>query len=329
MLKQLRSEAIIVIVLCIVVLLWFFLWGPGSRSKVAAGGESAGHRDNWLGTLGAETPKDPPQPLPRRSASVVIAGSPVASATVAPLVAAGSAPLAERSPSSAATATPGLAIEAPGAAGMATIRITTLLDGPIPTPKKLNLEADPFCAKAGIGPVYDESLRVDPKTSALANVFVRILHAPVGGGPTPSEIDETGCMYRPRVVGLIAGSDLVIRSNDETTHNVHAYGGEESLFNRAQGGKGQFTRNSDALRVKDGPVTFKCDIHPWMTGYAFVTDSPYFAVTDATGTASITAPPGHYTLQAWHERFGFSTADATLTAGVTSDVQFRIGKRAQ
>ena len=40
-----------------------------------------------------------------------------------------------------------------------------------------------------------------------------------------------------------------------------------------------------------------------MSAYIVVTETPYFAVTDATGKYTIEGvPPGKYTVRAWHER---------------------------
>ncbi len=315
-----RRGRIVVVVAAFAILLGWLLFRP---AVVGDDSHRAGGRAEWKGTLGAETPGDPPPPLPKRSANP--AGTSAGAAVVPQgtgAIAAGSGDGA-MTPDvrTASTPSPGSAAGA-GGAGLATIRVTTLFDGTPPTAKRLSVEADPFCAKSG--ELYDEEIAV--KNGALANVFVRILHGPKGERTAFREITQTGCRYRPRVVGLIAGEDLKIRSNDDTTHNVHTYDGERSIFNRAQN-KGEFTKKSADLRVEDGPVTLKCDIHPWMTGTVFVTDTPFFAVTDETGSAMISAPPGHYTLQAWHEKYGFSTAEVTVTAGISSDVQFRIGPR--
>jgi hypothetical protein len=75
-------------------------------------------------------------------------------------------------------------------------------------------------------------------------------------------------------------------------------------------------------------VRFKCDVHPWMAAYIGVVAHPYFAVTDAGGAFEITnLPPGTYTLEAWHERFGRRTAQVTIGARQAQTVTFSFAAR--
>jgi hypothetical protein len=39
---------------------------------------------------------------------------------------------------------------------------------------------------------------------------------------------------------------------------------------------------------------YKCDVHNWMNGWLFVTDNPYYSITDNTGNFKLPdVPPGH------------------------------------
>jgi len=51
-----------------------------------------------------------------------------------------------------------------------------------------------------------------------------------------------------------------------------------------------------------GVVTLGCNIHDWMLAYLLVLDTPWFAKSDARGTAVIAAPAGTYQLEIWHPR---------------------------
>ena len=67
---------------------------------------------------------------------------------------------------------------------------------------------------------------------------------------------------------------------------------------------------------KEGPITIKCDFHPWMTAHFFVMDHPFFAVTNARGVFRIPGlPDGEYTIVAWHEELGEQEKKVTVSGG--------------
>jgi hypothetical protein len=69
-------------------------------------------------------------------------------------------------------------------------------------------------------------------------------------------------------------------------------------------------------------VKFKCDVHPWMTGYVLVTDNPYYAVTTENGAFKLEGiPAGKYTLEAWHEKYGTQTKEITVADGKPVDLK--------
>lgn len=201
------------------------------------------------------------------------------------------------------------------------IKGSVRLAGKAPQRNQLNMKADPFCAKQP--PSKDEDTVVGP-AGQLKNVVVRIAKgAKAASTPSAAEVvvDQRGCMYRPRVVVAQAGQTVAIKNSDQTLHNVHTYKGPATLFNKAQ------VYGTPPIKTKfptvGDVIKFKCDVHPWMTGYVLVTDNSFFAVTGDDGAFSIAnLPPGSYTIEAWHERFGTKTAQVTVAADQVADVKF-------
>ncbi len=191
-------------------------------------------------------------------------------------------------------------------------------EGTPPKPAAIPATQDPYCAKKKIA---DEKVVVTG--GMLRDVYVGL---PAGKGGThsapsaPVVVDQSGCMYRPRVVGVIAGQKLEIRNNDHTFHNVRGTEGEHTLFNH---GQPQSFPPVDETASKPGQVlTLRCDIHPWMRGYAVVTDHPYFAVTGADGQFVLKdVPAGTHTIEAWHPELGKQTATVKVVAGKTARVE--------
>jgi plastocyanin len=211
------------------------------------------------------------------------------------------------------------------AAGVSTIQGTVKLTGTAPEMKMLKREADPFCGRVQM---KDEEVIV-AAGGGLKNVLVRLVKGVTGSYPapsTPASIDQSECMFRPRVQGIMAGQPLAIKNGDQTLHNVHTYKGPSTIFNQAE-----IPGMPAMVRRFDGPseiIKFKCDVHPWMTGYVAVTNHPFFAVTGDDGTFTIAnVPAGTYTLEAWQERLGTTTAEVTVAAGKPATVALTLAAR--
>ena len=131
-------------------------------------------------------------------------------------------------------------------------------------------------------------------------------------------IDQKGCLYRPYVVGIVKGQKLRIKNSDPTAHNVRAINGDDQLFNEMH-----IAESPDKLMPVDAApgssVQLKCDIHPWMETWVYVSDSNLFAITGADGKFSLSGvPAGSYELQVWHPHLGQKTAKITVKAGETT-----------
>ncbi len=154
---------------------------------------------------------------------------------------------------------------------------------------------------------------------ALQNVFVYV-SAGLSEGysfATPAEpvvMDQEGCMYTPRVMGMQTGQTIRIENSDPFQHNVHPVPEENRGFNESTPGVGDYLEKS--FLVPEVMVSVKCDVHAWMQAYIGVLDHPYFATTDASGAFSISGlPDGNYTVTAWHEQLGEQMMDVTVADG--------------
>ncbi len=192
------------------------------------------------------------------------------------------------------------------------LKVSVHFTGKAPTPQEINRKSDPFCAKTKM---KDEEVLVTG--GMLENVLVRVTKgATAAPGTGDVVVEQHECMYRPRVSGAVAGQTILVKNGDQTLHNVHTYVGQKTLFNRAQPPGSPEVKEQVKPKDKNEVIRFKCDVHPWMSAFVVVNDNPYFAVTDKKGVADIAKlPPGKYTVEAWHERYGLKTAEVTVEAG--------------
>ena len=107
-----------------------------------------------------------------------------------------------------------------------------------PARKPIDMSEEPACVEAHHGKAYDESLVVNPN-GTLANVFVYIKGGLEGKTfevpATPVVIDQQGCWFHPRVLGIQTGQVLSVVNSDPVTHNIHPLAQINREWNHSQG----------------------------------------------------------------------------------------------
>lgn len=209
-------------------------------------------------------------------------------------------------------------------AAAASITGKVTFSGAVPESEPINMQTDPTCAGQYGEAVKNPEVQLGPGQT-LKNVFVYVkeglegktFEAPAG----PVKLDQKGCMYNPRVFGVQVNQPVEIMNSDSTLHNVHAMPEKQKRFNLGMPMKGiKFTKKFSEPEVM---VPVKCDVHPWMRAYAGVLPHPYFSVTGDEGSFEIKElPPGKYTLDAWHEKFGTQTREVTVSEGAAARADF-------
>ena len=220
------------------------------------------------------------------------------------------------------TAAPASAVD-PATAGQ--ITGTVILDGPPPATRAINMSSEPACAKANSSSSATREV-LTGANGALANVVVfakpGLATYRFDTPKQPAVLDQKDCAYEPRVVALMTNQSLEIHNDDATIHNVHATPKLNEEWNKAQ------RAGSPALRVSfpnpELAIPFMCNVHPWMRAFVFVFANPYYAVTTTTGAFELkNLPPGTYTIEAWHEKYGVQDQTVTLTPHSAQAISFR------
>ena len=208
-------------------------------------------------------------------------------------------------------------------ANLGTVKGRVRLTGKRPGNVVIRMGVHPMCVAINARKRVLQETVVTGADGSLANVFVR-LRGSFPETPVPTEpvmIDQRGCIYRPRVVGVRVGQTLLIRNSDALLHNVHSLSTHSNGFNVGQPMAGVVNQ----FRLKDAELMLQltCDIHRWMTAYIGVVGHPHFAVSGSDGTFEIgNVPVGAYTIQTWHERYGDYTQPVRVRPGATTTVNF-------
>ncbi len=193
---------------------------------------------------------------------------------------------------------------------------TIKFTGAAPANTKIDMSEEPTC-KAKYTTAPTDPVVVVNK-GGLANVFVYVKAGLPAGGKyavpaTAVSLDQQGCLYHPRVLGIMAGQNLEIKNSDAVLHNIKAIPKKNRGFNVSQPTAGMKTTKT--FPIPELALPLECNVHGWMHAKVFVMDNPFYAVSDENGAFSIKGlPAGTYTLEAWHEKFGTKTATVTVTA---------------
>lgn len=197
------------------------------------------------------------------------------------------------------------------------------LTGPSPGNPIIRMGADPLCSRLNRGTRVAQEAVVASVDGALANVFITLDGSfPETAAPTSAiTLDQAGCVYFPRVVGVRVGQPLAVRNSDQLMHNVHGVSAADNGFNVSQPTAGM--AQEFPMTGEETMLRLRCDVHSWMTAYVGVVSHPYFAVSGTDGAFNLVGvPPGTYTVRIWHERFGELTQTVRVGPGETTMIDF-------
>jgi len=191
------------------------------------------------------------------------------------------------------------------AAEWGNLKMRFVYDGEPPQPK--------FIKTGTNSEIPDESLLVNERDRGIKNVCVWLLHR--GDAPLVAHPDYEKSAADTVTMKIVAGS-VVPRFGLLRTTQMLRFVNEDVVgynpkidffanqpFNRLLPQFGSITTQFPS--PEHTPVLVSCSIHPW-TGYLFVRDNPYFALSDERGQLIIkNVPVGERTFVVWHEKLGY------------------------
>jgi plastocyanin len=115
--------------------------------------------------------------------------------------------------------------------------------------------------------------------------------------PPADAVDQVDKQFVPYVKVIFVGSTVRFPNSDNIRHQVYSFSPAKKFELPLYAGGDAPPVNFD----KAGVVVLGCNIHDWMIGYIYVSESPFYAKTGAAGTATLSdMPPGEYTVRIWH-----------------------------
>jgi plastocyanin len=153
---------------------------------------------------------------------------------------------------------------------------------------------------AGVNAAILQALIVDQQGQPLADAVLTLRGAAQPAIPGAKAImDQRKQEFLPHVLAVRSGTAVSFPNSDNIRHQVYSFSTPKRFELRLYEG----TPTEPLVFDKPGVVVLGCNIHDWMMGYIYISEDPWFAVSDAKGQLKLDQlPPGHYTATLWHPR---------------------------
>ena len=143
----------------------------------------------------------------------------------------------------------------------------------------------------------------------------------------PDVVDQVDKEFIPKVQAVLVGTSMTFPNNDNVRHHVYSFSAAKRFELPLYAG----VPADPVLFDKPGIVVLGCNIHDWMIGYVYVSESPYFAKTGKDGRATLTdLPPRAYVVRVWHPQMDIpedatrKTVDVSATRRASVDWTLRL-----
>lgn len=224
---------------------------------------------------------------------------------------------------SCALLAPAFGYEVAAVSGGGRIDGKVVFQGNVPNKKVIPTKDREVCG----GPRDEAPIRVGAdKGVGDAVVYLKAVAKGKAWGPADKTpvLDQAQCIFKPAVQVVRAGKIDIVNS-DPVLHNTHGFYGQRTAFNLALPDKGMKITSE---LPRPGLVRVECDAHGWMLAHVYVADSPYYVLTGADGSFSITdVPPGSYTLVATQHYTGDTEVPVVVKGGETAKLEIELKKK--
>jgi plastocyanin len=129
-------------------------------------------------------------------------------------------------------------------------------------------------------------------------------------------VEQKDIAFQPRILIVPLGATVGFPNRDKVRHHVYSFSKPKKFDLKLYGREEARTVTFD----KPGVVALGCNIHDSMSGFVYVTATPYAALTDGTGRVSIAGvPAGAARVTVWHPSIrspgGTASQSITVTPG--------------
>lgn len=134
--------------------------------------------------------------------------------------------------------------------------------------------------------------------------------------PPPTVVDQVDKEFVPYVTAVKVGTEVSFPNHDDIRHHVYSFSEAKSFEIPLYEG----TPRELIVFDRPGVVPLGCNIHDWMMAYVFVSETPYFALSQADGRATVPdLPAGDYAAYVWHPQLKGAPEDTIQRISVGAE----------
>ncbi|MET0518497.1 MAG: methylamine utilization protein [Burkholderiaceae bacterium] len=138
---------------------------------------------------------------------------------------------------------------------------------------------------------------------ADAVVAVEVKGRPAKAVGVKAELGQRDRQFIPQLLVVQTGTAVNFPNFDTVRHHVYSFSPIKVIDIKLYSG----TPVEPIVFDKPGVATLGCNIHDRMSAHVIVVDTPFFAKTDASGTARLDLPAGEHQLKLWHASMKLAT----------------------
>jgi len=138
-------------------------------------------------------------------------------------------------------------------------------------------------------------------------------------------VDQFDLAFVPHVLPITRGTRVRFRNSDVVLHNVFSPSTGVTAFDL-----GTYAVDDERSITFDlvGAVVVLCNVHPQMSAFVLVVETPFWSVTDAAGNYSLPGlPPGTHRVRVWNEVAEPYEGEITIAAGQETRSDFAFSAR--
>ena len=134
--------------------------------------------------------------------------------------------------------------------------------------------------------------------------------------PREGSVEQIDKEFSPPVTVVTVGASVSFPNHDDVRHQVYSFSPAKRFELPLYAG----VPAQPVVFDKPGVVVLGCNIHDWMVGYIYVSESPFFAKTGKDGKAVLADLPARaYVVRVWHPQLETSEDATQRTIDLSRD----------